>query len=243
MKLALQLSKGGGGTIKYPPNWEATLRPQNKVSHSNTFIKSVRVTYWRWLGTGSRQSRRCVAILSPVWTLIHSFHRERALGWDQGYEIRGSYLKWELLCTDYLYWLPQVVPSVCHFRDNQNKSFHILVKAYINLQRAWNMKCFREVIAWASTRWRAKDGVTLFSTPTTLAPKVKMTIKCQSTIFILVAFPFSWKIRELNDYIWKLQPHLLDSHVFIILKPLLSRFHHVILFYLQKFQSVHVLSL
>ena len=50
--------------------------------------------------------------------------------------ISTNYLKCCLLCTNHLYWLSKVDPSVHHAREDQNKPSQILARTYINLQEA-----------------------------------------------------------------------------------------------------------
>lgn len=65
--------KGGGETVKYPPDWEGTLRPKSKANYSIQFTVLFRVTYR--LGESGRQQSRHYSLTDLKLQLL----------WDEGH--------------------------------------------------------------------------------------------------------------------------------------------------------------
>ena len=70
--------RGGGETVKYPPNQESSLRPRNKAGHSIQFTQSFIQSISLQEGIRQRMLHGShIVILCKIQTFIHRFYRVR----------------------------------------------------------------------------------------------------------------------------------------------------------------------
>lgn len=81
------LLEGGGRTVKYPPDWEATLTPKTQSKSLHIIYMVIQGSLLSGGGEGfGRQTIQALHSYPPpqIWTLIHSFKEPGALCWGAG---------------------------------------------------------------------------------------------------------------------------------------------------------------